>query len=619
MPQHNTPTHAAGKPARARVAYFTMEIGLRDELPTYSGGLGVLAGDTVRSAADLRVPMVAVTLLHRGGYFRQSLDAGGTQRDERVRWEPADQLTELEPTVTIKLEGKDVAIGAWMTTVRGSDGFEAPVLYLDTDRPENAKDDRAITDRLYGGGDELRLRQEAVLGVGGVRMLEALGYTNLARYHMNEGHAALLVPELRLRLAKRLGAPPSDDSVERAVAELCVFTTHTPVPAGHDRFPMDLARRLLEPELADLLEPEPAGRAISAPVADGPSRPARSAVADKPRATPNAVLNMTLTGFAHSGRINAVARRHGEVSRRMFGRADITAITNGVHAATWVCPPMADLFDRYTPGWREDNTLLRGAVGIEPAELLDAHGQAKADLVERVNRDGPGGFAPERFTIGFGRRATAYKRLTLLLSDPRRLTALADDHGPIQVVLAGKAHPKDEPGQQMIADALRLASDLGPSVAVAYLPNYDMELCGLMVAGSDVWLNTPRPPLEASGTSGMKAAMNGVPSLSTLDGWWLEGCVEGVTGWAIGADDFASERPDAPAPDTERQDADHADDLYEALDLAVLPLFHGREAADAPGAPGTWAGVMAHAIALNGSTFTTQRMVADYAARLYVV
>ncbi|MCW5757324.1 MAG: alpha-glucan family phosphorylase [Phycisphaeraceae bacterium] len=599
-----------------RVAYFTMEIGLSDTLPTYSGGLGILAGDTIRSAANLHVPLVCVCLLHREGYFIQTLDKDGTQRDEPVRWQPEQMLRRLEPTISFKLDGRSIHVGAYMVPVKAKDGFTVPVIYLDTNLEGNTVRHRNITSRLYGGDDELRLRQEAVLGIGGVRMLEALRCQNLKIYHMNEGHASLLVPELVRHTAKRMGIAPNDRRVIDTVRERCVFTTHTPVPAGHDRFPMDMVHRILDPDIAALLSPEQTGAMREAPVpaSPGSSRTAKAAktatalAEPETETAPTPMLNMTLTGFALSGRINAVARRHTEVSRMMFGRDDILSVTNGVHAKTWVCGDMAKLFDNQLPGWREDNTVLRGALGLDPQSLLKAHLRAKIALIDRVNEIAKVRFDAEVFTLGFGRRATAYKRLNLLYKDPERLDAIAKDHGGMQIILAGKAHPKDEPGQAMIVDTLRKARKLKHAHTV-YLPNYNMDLCGLMVAGSDVWLNTPRPPLEASGTSGMKAALNGVPSLSTLDGWWLEGCVEGLTGWAIGQDDFAPGRKGKP-PTTTAQDKAHAADLYDKLDQAVLPAYVKRK---------QWASIMAHTIALNGAHFTTQRMVREYVAGLYFV
>lgn len=598
-----------------RVAYFTMEIALSDQLPTFSGGLGVLAGDTIRSANNLHVPVVAVSLLHRGGYFKQTLDKDGTQHDEPISWKPESQLERLPTEISVKLDGKTVRVGAWKATLKNAnDDHETPVIFLDTDLPKNSNDHREITNRLYGGDDELRLRQEAILGIGGVRMLEALGCDGLKIYHMNEGHASLLVPELTLRTAARLSKKASDQAVVAEVKEKCVFTTHTPVPAGHDRFPMEMVHEILDPEIVALLHAEPEGAMHEAPMDANPSakqaesqRAGGIAVAE-PAAATDGTLNMTLTGFWGSGRINAVARRHGEVSRQMFGRDDIQSVTNGIHATTWVCGDMAKLFDKAIPAWREDNTELRFALDLEPKALLKAHLRAKVALIDRVNELTDAGFDVDTFTIGFGRRATAYKRLTLLLRNPKTLDEIAEKHGGIQVVLAGKAHPKDEPGQAMIVDTLRKAKRL-KHVRIVYLPGYNMDLCGLMTAGSDIWLNTPRPPLEASGTSGMKAAINGVPSLSTLDGWWLEGCVEGLTGWAIGKDDFApgSKRK---APTTNTQDKQHAEDIYHKLDSQILPAYDNRA---------QWAHIMANTIAINGSHFTTQRMVREYVAGLYFV
>ncbi len=629
------------------VAYFTMEIAINDKIPTYSGGLGVLAGDTVRSACNLKVPMVAVSLLHRGGYFKQTLDKDGTQHDEPISWKPEKHMERLRNEISVKLDGRTVRVGAWKTTIRDKyHGYETPVIFLDTDLPQNRKDHREITNRLYGGDDELRLRQEAILGVGGVRMLESLGCRSLKVYHMNEGHASLLVPELVRHISRHTHRKPNDASVLAEVQEKCVFTTHTPVPAGHDRFPMEMVHSILDPEIVALLHPEPQGAMHEAPMdanpnaAQGPPQPVAQAVASsdapvpsyalpagvpmterasrryggggtavaEPPPPPEGTLNMTLTGFWGSGRINAVARRHAEVSRKMFGRDDILSVTNGIHARTWVCGDMAKLFDKHMPGWREDNSELRFAIDLDRKALLKAHLRAKVALIDRVNELTDADFDLDTFTIGFGRRATAYKRLTLLLRNPKKFDEIAEKHDGIQVVLAGKAHPKDEPGQAMIVDTLRKAKRL-KHARVVYLPNYNMDLCGLMTAGSDIWLNTPRPPLEASGTSGMKAAINGVPNLSTLDGWWLEGCIEGLTGWAIGKDDFGPGRK-RKAPTTNTQDRNHAQDVYDKLETVILPAFENRT---------QWADIMAHSIAINGSHFTTQRMVREYVAGLYFV
>lgn len=570
------------------IAYFSMEIGLEPALPTYSGGLGVLAGDSLRAAADMRIPTVGVTLVHRKGYFYQRLDAQGSQTEEPVEWAPDDYLTPLPPQVTVTLEGRPVRIRGWQYDLVGVTGFHVPVLLLDTDLPENTPDDRRLTDSLYGGDERYRLMQEAVLGVGGVRLLRALGHTAIDRFHMNEGHAALLGLELLNEEARARQKPPIDPAVLDAVRHRCVFTTHTPVAAGHDTFAIDLVRRVLEPAL---IEPYACGEAKELMCHD-----------DR--------LNMTYLGFNLSHFINGVAKRHGEVSRQLFGHYPIDAITNGVHAATWVAPPIADLFDQHVPGWREDNFSLRYAVSISPERIREAHRHAKRDLTEFVNRETNAGFDVDVLTIGFARRATAYKRPDLILTDLDRLRRIATQVGPVQLVFAGKAHPRDAAGKDLVREIFKALAALRPTVPAVYLPNYDMQLCGLMAAGVDLWLNTPRPPLEASGTSGMKAALNGVPSLSILDGWWLEGCIEGVTGWAIGTD--AATRANMPnMPPTAEERARDAAALYEKLEQVIVPMFYKE--------PARFAEVMRHAIALNGSFFNTQRMMQQYVAKAYFV
>lgn len=555
------------------VAYFSMEIGVAPDMPTYAGGLGVLAGDMVRAAADMGLPFVAVTLIHRKGYFRQRLDAVGHQREESSEWDLAKHLELQTPQITLTVSGRPVVVRAWRRQVTGIDGATVPVYFLDTDFDANAVEDRALSHALYGGEPDYRLAQEMVLGIGGVRMLRALGYTAVPRFHLNEGHSGLLVVEL---LAERLGSRTAvtDDDVE-AVRRSCVFTTHTPIQAAHDQFPMPLVKRVL---------------------GEGPICEALH------RCCYGGVLNMTYLALTFSHYINGVAMRHGEVSRQMYGGFDIDAITNGVHAVTWVSPPFAALFDHRIPGWRRDNFSLRYSLGFPVHEIWDAHVAAKLRLLELVNRSQPHPFNPAVLTIGFARRATAYKRADLILSDLNRLRSVAA-HGGLQVVFAGKAHPRDEDGKQVIERVFHAREALRDQISIAYLEDYDMTMAGLVTAGSDVWLNTPQRPLEASGTSGMKAALNGVPSLSVLDGWWLEGWVEGVTGWAIGRDgrgvaDASPNPSDAAA-------------LYDALERSVLPLFYQQRDA--------FVDVMRHAMALNGSFFTAQRMIQEYALKAYGV
>jgi starch phosphorylase len=557
------------------IAYFSMEIGVDPQVPTYAGGLGVLAGDIVRAAADQGVPFVAVTLLHRKGYFRQRLDATGRQREEPTEWDVDAALEPLSTRITVTINGRPVVVRPWQRSVFGIDGSAVPVFFLDTDVEDNAPEDRTLTHFLYGGDAAYRLAQEAVLGIGGVRMLRALGYARVRRFHMNEGHSALLVMELiseRLRSAHRTTA--TDEDVE-AVRRMCVFTTHTPVSAAHDQFPPDLAEHVLgATPMLQLMH----------------------------RCCYSGALNMTYLALNFSHYVNGVAMRHGEVSRRIFGGYEIDAITNGVHAGTWVSPPFGRLFDRHIPAWRRDNFSLRYTLSIPRPEVWEAHVEAKLRLLELVNRSQSPPFDPLALTIGFGRRATAYKRVDLIMADLDRLRAVAAMAGRFQLVFAGKAHPGDEEGKRVIERVFHARDALRNDIGVAYLEEYDMTQASVLTAGSDVWLNTPHPPLEASGTSGMKAALNGVPSLSVLDGWWLEGHVEGVTGWAIGASRM---HPLDQPVDT----AADAGSLYDTLERTVIPLFYRSQ--------NEFIDVMRYAIALNGSFFTAQRMLQEYLIKAY--
>jgi starch phosphorylase len=558
-----------------RIAYFSMEIALTTGMPTYSGGLGALAGDTIRSAADVGLPMVCVTLLHREGYFYQRLDASGWQTEEPVIWSVDDFLVDTGARARVTLEGRTVELRAWRRDVKGRGGSVLPVFFLDSDLPENSPEDRNLTHSLYGGDLRDRLCDEAILGIGGVRMLRALGYDGIRRYHMNEGHSALLTIELLRELRERDGRDRTSPEDIEAVQRLCVFTTHTPVPAGHDQFPLELVDRVVDNweacGLSDLICQE-------------------------------GHLNMTYLALTLSHYVNGVAKKHREVSQNMFAGYEIDAITNGVHAPTWVSEPFRELFDRHIAGWEEDNFSLRYALRIPDDEVWTAHLEAKRRLVESVNRVANAGFDADVLTLGFARRAATYKRADMIFHDVERLKQIASQHGGLQIVFAGKAHPKDEEGKKLIQRVVQIGQSLVGSVAVAYLTNYDMDLAGILTAGSDVWLNTPQPPLEASGTSGMKAALNGVPSLSVLDGWWIEGCIEGVTGWAVGTDDGG--------PDEVSDWTKTAESLYDKLERAVAPLFYANRPA--------FIEVMRHAIALNGSFFNTQRMVGQYSARAYL-
>lgn len=562
------------------IAYFSMEIALDPAMPTYSGGLGVLAGDTIRSAADLKVPMVAVTLLHRQGYFRQRIDPTGWQTEEAVEWNVQKFCRDLPGRAQVSIEGRTVHLRAWQYTVNGVSGHPVPVVLLDADLPENSEWDRALTHHLYGGDFHYRLCQEVILGMGGVRMLRALDYHDVRRFHMNEGHAALLGLELLDERARWFNRDRFNHEDVQAVQGQCVFTTHTPVPAGHDKFPLNHARRVL----------------------------GRDDIFDMPEVFCCAgELNMTYLALNLSHYVNGVAKKHGEVSRQMLTPHDATHhyqidhITNGVHLATWASPAFARLFDRHVPGWREDNASLRAALSIPKDEVWQAHQAAKTQAIEEINRRANADFDRETCTLGFARRAATYKRADLLLTEPSRLREIASRAGRLQIIYGGKAHPKDDGGKRVIQQIVQARDSLGPDVRMVYLENYDWEMGCLLTSGVDVWINTPLPPMEASGTSGMKAALNGVPSLSVLDGWWIEGCIEGITGWAIDGV--------AQGKQSENRTPQDAASLYRELERVVVPLYYSNR--------DRFIEVMRHAIALNASHFNTQRMVQEYIAKAY--
>jgi starch phosphorylase len=552
------------------IAYFSMEIALQAGMPTYSGGLGVLAGDTLRAAADLRIPVVGVSLLHRKGYFHQKLDDGGWQNEAPATWIVEDFLSEMTQRSSVTIEGRTVHVRCWRLELKGAGNFRVPVYFLDTDIPENADYDRTLTNHLYGGDHYYRLCQEVVLGIGGVRMLRGLGYNEVARFHMNEGHSSLIALELLDERARAAGRSSIAHQDVEAVRRQCIFTTHTPVPAGHDKFPLDLVAKVIgRPEVEEM----------------------------KHVFCFEGLLNMTYLALNVSAFVNGVAKKHGEISRQMFTGYNIDDITNGVHGATWTSEPFQQLYDRYIPGWRQDNLSLRYALSIPRRELWKAHAVAKTLLLQYVEEKTGLAMSVDVFTFGFGRRAAAYKRADLLFTDLDRLRKLTTGLGPLQVIFSGKAHPQDQAGKEVIHRVFEGIEALRKDVKVAYLENYDLNLGKMLTSGVDVWLNTPQPPLEASGTSGMKAALNGVPSLSILDGWWIEGCIEGVTGWAIG---------NATSGDDRSRDAGS---LYDKLEKAIFPLYLQNRSG--------FIDVMRHAIALNGSFFNTHRMIQQYVLKAY--
>ncbi len=541
-----------------------MEVGLDPGMPTYSGGLGVLAGDAIRSAADMQIPMVAVTFLYRKGYFRQKLDSQGQQTEAPESWPIERYLKELPQRIVVLIEGRKVWVRAWQYSVVGVTGFSVPVYFLDTDVDKNSDWDRTLSHFLYGGDARYRVAQEIVLGTGGVKILRSLGHTEIERFHMNEGHSSFLTLELlEERVAKDKRSTIREADAEW-VRERCVFTTHTPVPAGHDKFPKDLIEKALGQRKAFKLK----------------------------GLFKENVLNMTHLALYLSGYVNGVAKKHGEVSRKMFSDNTIDFITNGIHSATWAAKPFQDLFDKYILGWRQDNANLRHALKIPKLELWVAHIEAKHRLLDEVQKKTGVRMDVNLFTLGFARRATAYKRADMIFQDIERLKRIVAKSGRFQMIYGGKAHPNDEAGKELIRRIHQAKEALKNEVSVVYLENYDMELAKLMTSGVDLWLNNPEPPLEASGTSGMKAAVNGIPSLSILDGWWIEGHIEGVTGWSI-------------------DEKNSAASLYIKLGESIIPLFYQSR--------DRFLNVMANSIALNGSYFNTQRMLQQYVVKAYFV
>jgi starch phosphorylase len=469
--------------------------------------------------------------------------------------------------VTLTVQGRELLVRAWRFDVIGVTGHVIPVFLLDTDVEGNDEWDRHLTDHLYGGDTYYRLCQETILGLGGVAMLQALG-CKPSVYHMNEGHAALLSIGL---LEEHLSGNPLREAQEidlEAVRCQCVFTTHTPVPAGHDQFGLDHMYQVLGHERASAIE--------------------------RAGCLHNGLMNMTYIALRFSRYVNGVAMQHGKVSQLMFPDYKVHSITNGVHAATWVSKPFQELLDAEISNWRTDNQYFRSVYGIDAARISACHVKGKQRLFDVVAKRTGHHFNPSVLTLGFARRVATYKRASLLLEDPARLVAIAEKIGGLQILYAGKAHPADAAGKGLIRDVFAAAAHLNSNaLKILYLENYDWELGGLLTQGVDVWVNTPRRPYEASGTSGMKAALNGVPSLSVLDGWWIEGCAENVTGWAI--DDAETEAAEAAC-------------LYDKLEQRIAPMYAN---------PAAWARMQQHCIAINGSFFNTHRMVMQYFRNAY--
>ena len=541
------------------IAYFSAEIGISSSIPTYSGGLGVLAGDHIKAAGDAGISMCAITLLYKEGYFKQRIDEEGVQTETYPRFDPDPLIKQMDLNFSIQLRNRKVFIQVFKFEYVADSGDRVPIFFLDTDTDKNIDEDRFITHRLYSGDKDHRILQESVLGFGGIKLLQKLEQNSIKTYHMNEGHCSFLVLSL-LRHFKG-----DADKVK----SLCHFTTHTPVPAGHDHFSLDRTKNILNDFIPD---------DIVLPSIEKSQR-----------------LHMTELGLHFSRSANGVSELHGDVAQNQFPWASIGFITNGVHHSYWMGTTFKNIFDKYLPGWRLDPDKLLEIDSVPDQILLEAHLSRKKRLLTYANSQTGKALDMETLTIGFARRSATYKRAQLLFNDLEKLRLLG--HKKIQIIYSGKAHPKDTGGKELIRQIVTKAKSLFGSIKIIYLENYDMWLGRLITSGVDVWLNTPLRPNEASGTSGMKATLNGVPNLSILDGWWAEGCDHKVNGWAIG---------DPNHPD-DQKDAEH---LYYLLENQIIPMFYDNKK--------KWIGIMKQAIK-TGVRFTAFRMINEYKNQYYKV
>jgi glycogen phosphorylase len=600
-----------------KVAYFSAEFGLHSSIPIYSGGLGVLAGDHCKEASDLGIPLVGVGFMYPQGYFHQRMSPDGWQEAE---YEPFNRLESpiqqaLTPAgapvqIAVEIDHRTIVATVWQVRVG-----RVTLYLIDTDVPENQPWDRELSARLYGGDHNVRLRQEILLGVGGVRVFRALGLSP-AVWHANEGHSAFLTLE---RLREFVQAGRSHAEAVELVRQSTVFTTHTPVPAGHDVFSFHQIEQHFEGYWEQL----------------GMTREAFLQLGAHPD-NPGAGFNMTALAMRLAGHVNGVSREHGRVSRSMWrclwpgleeDRVPIRSITNGIHAPTWISVEMNQLYAKHLgPDWAEradDPAIWHRITDIPDGELWASRQALKRKLMSFIRERARAAWMqgrmqphqvlasgtlldPEALTIGFARRFATYKRATLIFSTLGRLQQMMQDRWrPVQIVFAGKAHPADEPGRQFIQQVYTFCKDHDIGGHVAFVEDYDMHMAKYLVWGVDVWLNTPRPPMEASGTSGQKATLNGVPNLSVLDGWWQEG-YDGANGWAIPASGHLG--------DSHSQDMHDAEHLYRLLEQDIVPLYYDR---DRDGIPRGWLQIVKDAVRTVAPRFCTRRMVKEYMDLLY--
>ena len=559
------------------IAYFSMEIGLENHIKNFAGGLGILAGDTLKSGADLGLDMLGITLNYSQGYFSQNLDSlTGLQIENSDAWDIAKFLQAENAEFSLEISHETVWVRVFRYDIHGQKSV-VPVYFLDTDYDKNTPENRHITSQLYIADPNLRLKQEILLGIGGVIMLQALGkFESTQKYHLNESHAAFAILALRQIL--------NQESVEK-LKEKVVFTTHTPVLHGHKHYQSSYLEANLAAQYFNLIQENEK--------IDGD-------------------FNLTRFCLQNSIYKNAVSKKHAEVSNELFPGFGIDFITNGVHAQSWTSPATQALLDQYLAGWRADSSLFRNALEIPDEQIFETHQTNKLELLKLIQERTGVIFDPKIFTIGFGRRVDPYKRLDLIFNDLERLKDIARKHNGLQLVFSGKAYPQTQNLEGSIAKIYSLSKqDLG-LLKIVYIPNYDMEISLKMVSGADIWLNNPIKPLEASGTSGMKAAMNGVPNLSILDGWWCEGWVEDQTGWAIGEHSGDQDNLDNTASHNgaEYINSRDANDLYNKLERVVLPTYFLNSS--------HWIEIQKQAMSLNGSHFNTERMLLEYLSKGYI-
>ena len=536
------------------IAYLSAEIGLESSLPTYSGGLGVLAGDHVKAAADAGLDLIAISLLYRQGYGRQHVDSQGIQSETYPEFDPAEFLDDTGIEITLPLEGRTLFSRIWKRKVTGVTGSSVDVLFLDTLHPNNSNEHIALGERLYGGDDSTRIRQEFLLGVGGIRALKALGVWPLKGVHLNEGHCAFAALELLRQGWSR-----------KQLKAQSLFTTHTPVPAGHDRF----SWQEMENVLGELLP------------------------GDAHELAGEESASMSHLAISLCGKANAVSNLNAKVASKMFAGYHIEPITNGAHHITWISPIMAELYDSEISGWRKDPLLLSHAGRLQNETLAKARSKARRVLFDIVRSTTGVELEEDRLTIGFARRFATYKRADLVFRDLERLRSFGA--GKIQFVFSGKAHPRDEGGKELIRKIFEAAKQLEDDIPVVFIEDYSMATGAAMTSGVDVWMNNPVRPMEASGTSGMKAVMNGVPNCSIMDGWWPEACEHGINGWAVGGSD------------DERNDERDNRNLLDSIEHEILPLWQEGGL--------RWAAISRAAIK-TGARFTAARMIEDY-QRIY--